>query len=43
MLVKMYEGDNGKDGTAEQRYSPAVCPDHASRRLPPRSIAVAVQ
>ena len=25
MLIKMYEGDRGKDGTAERRYSPAVC------------------
>jgi hypothetical protein len=25
MLIKMYEGDSGKDGTAERRYSPAVC------------------
>jgi hypothetical protein len=24
MLIKMYEGDRGKDGTAERRYSPAV-------------------
>jgi hypothetical protein len=25
MLIKMYEGDSGKDGTAERRYSQAVC------------------
>jgi hypothetical protein len=25
MLIKMYEGDRGKDGTAERRYGPAVC------------------
>jgi hypothetical protein len=25
MLIEMYEGDRGKDGTAEPRYSPAVC------------------
>jgi len=25
MLVKMYEGDNGKNAPAERRYSPAVC------------------
>lgn len=25
MLIKMYEGDSGKGGTAERRYSPAVC------------------
>jgi hypothetical protein len=25
LLIKMYEGDGGKDGTAERRYGPAVC------------------
>ena len=25
MLIKMYEGDSGKDGTARWHYSPAVC------------------
>jgi hypothetical protein len=25
MLIRMYDGDRGKDGTAERRHSPAVC------------------
>ena len=25
MLIRMYQGDSGKDGTAERRYSPTVC------------------
>jgi hypothetical protein len=25
MPMKMYEGNSGKDGTADRRYSPAVC------------------
>src|SRR5438093_1524607 len=31
MLIKMYEGDSGKQAPAERRYSPAVCTGAHSR------------
>jgi hypothetical protein len=33
MLVKMYEGDSGKNAPAQTRYSPAACTGARSRRL----------
>jgi IS1 family transposase len=33
MLIKMYEGDSGKGGTAERRYSPAVCTGEYKQRI----------
>jgi IS1 family transposase len=33
MLVKTYEGDSGKRGPAERRYSPAVCTGAVQQRI----------
>ncbi len=33
MLVKMYEGDSGKQAPAERRYSPAVCTGAREQRV----------